>query len=202
MSGPNEELEKTKRDLDRMKQEYEALWGVSWEEQEQFYSIVGMGITFWGLMESSLIRVASKLLGTSNEKAGLVLYSIINIHVWLNILDELFSLEGRFAEYKSAFTAISAEIRRLNDTRVRLAHHFTRYDPDNPKPALRPSPYDTRIKSTKHNPLSHREILAFAQAVRTLNKQLIALDDAMSLLATSPGTPQTPPVPPPPTDAR
>src|SRR4051794_5257561 len=55
-----------------------------------FYATVGQGISFWASMEGTLVQIAAKLLGTSEEKCGLLLYSIMNLFSWLTIIDELF----------------------------------------------------------------------------------------------------------------
>jgi hypothetical protein len=47
-------------------------------------------------METRLVQIAARLLKTSEVKAGLVMYSIINLHVWLQIIDELFVLDGTY----------------------------------------------------------------------------------------------------------
>ena len=65
----------------------------AWELRRMFYTGVGQGISHWAHMEERLVEIAVILLGTTNRKAGLVFYSIINFHTWLNIIDELFSLD-------------------------------------------------------------------------------------------------------------
>ena len=63
------------------------------------------------------------LLDTPSEKAGLVLYSINNVHTWLSIIEELFAIDTKFTALRPEWIAIATRLRKLNDTRVSLAHH-------------------------------------------------------------------------------
>jgi hypothetical protein len=62
------------------------------EQSELFYATVGQGISHWSAMETRLVQIVAKLLKTSDEKAGLIMYSIANFHTWLMIIDELFCI--------------------------------------------------------------------------------------------------------------
>jgi hypothetical protein len=59
------------------------------EMTQATYATIGRGITAWSQMEGSLVHIASYLLDSPSEKVGLVLYSVSNFHIWLQIIDEL-----------------------------------------------------------------------------------------------------------------
>ena len=63
------------------------------ELTEDTYAIIGKSITAWSTTESILVTIATMLLDTRPEKAGLVLYSINNFHTWLSIIEELFAID-------------------------------------------------------------------------------------------------------------
>src|SRR5579864_7266594 len=65
-------------------------------EELKFYAAVGKGISNWSKMEERLVGVVAKLLRTPDMKAGLVMYSIMNFHTWINIIDDLFALDGTY----------------------------------------------------------------------------------------------------------
>ena len=132
----------------------------AWPLRYDFYSSVGQAISTWASMETHLVSIASHLLDTSEEKTGLMLYSIQNFHAWLNIIDELFSMEPKFEKHRDEWTKISANLRTWNDTRLRLAHN-TVWSSTDPTPMLRPGIFDSRSKSRKHKPLENAEIAAF-----------------------------------------
>jgi len=145
-------------------------------ERSIFYSSVGQGISFWALMEGVLVQIAAKLLGTSEQKTGLILYSIMNFYSWLTIIDDLFLIETKYADHKSEWGSLAAKLKPLNDIRVRLAHH-TIFDgtEDDGKPRLKPNQFDARSKTKKHAPLTGREILVFTGNVIEVEKRLNAL---------------------------
>jgi hypothetical protein len=153
-----------------------------WQTRMHFYSGIGQGISFWASMESLIVQIAARLIGTTDEKAGLIFYSINNFYAWLSIIDDLFVLSPAFAAHKETWNGLTAILRELNDTRVRLAHH-TVWDSDDPTIALRPGKYDTRSKSRKHQPLTDPQIEAFSAAVLETEKRLGDL--ALSVLAIS-----------------
>lgn len=160
------------------------------DERTVFYATVGQGISFWASMESSLVIVAAKLLGTTPQKTGLVLYSIINFYSWLSVIDELFLVETKYAAHKDEWGEISAKLRSLNDVRVRLAHH-TLWDGsmDQGKPRLRPNSLDSRSKSKRHAPLNAQEILAFTEKVFKIEQRL---DEFLKAMATTVSEPTSP----------
>ena len=149
------------------------------EARRGLYTRVGQAISFWASMETRLVTIAALLLGTSEQKAGLLMYSIMNFNVWLIIIDELFSMEPRYQHHKATWTAQSDELRGMNDTRVRLAHHTVWEHTDDQLIALRPGKHDSRMKSRKHKPLTETEILAFSTQVFEVEKALLSLSKAM-----------------------
>jgi hypothetical protein len=164
-----------------------------WKQKESFYSAVGQAISMWSSMESKLVEIAAILLGATDHKTGLFLYSIMNFHAWLNIIDELFALEPQYSSHKDSWLDISSELRTHNDTRTRLAHH-TVWDSADPTIALRPGRYDVRSKSKKHQPLVEGQIVQFTSAILEIDEKLAALANGMrttrdALRSTSPGIP-------------
>jgi hypothetical protein len=132
--------------------------------EEVFFTSVGQSISMWSNMEGFLVAVAGMLLDTRFAKAGLILYSIPNFYSWLSIIDELFSMEQKFSAQKPEWGTIADRLKKLNDTRVRLAHHsFRRGQEIDHFPVLRPNRYDTRAKSKKYAPLEIDEIIAFME---------------------------------------
>ena len=129
-------------------------------------------------MEGKVVQIGARLLGTSDVKAGLVFYSIMNFFAWLTIIDELFSLEPRFNSLKETWGPIGSKLRVLNDIRVRLAHH-TVWDYPDDNLALRPGRFDARAKSQKHAPLTDNEIIAFVQSILKIEDELWGLIQAM-----------------------
>jgi hypothetical protein len=158
----------------------------AWETSDTFYSAVGQGISFWTSMEARLVQIAARLMGTTDEKAGLLLYSIMNFHSWLNSIDELFALEPRYSEQRQPWQDTSAKLRGLNDTRVRLAHHTVWRDDTfrSGRPSLLPGQFDTRIKSRKYKPLELEEIYVFSNSVLETEKELMKIIQAMDALKT------------------
>src|SRR4051812_32027345 len=106
------------------------------EARLNFFGVVGHGISVWARMEVALIAIAAILLGTSQEKAGTVLYSINNFHAWAAILLDLMEDDPHWKPYRSQLTPILETLKGLNDTRVRLAHHYVPSDDDSIDPRL------------------------------------------------------------------
>src|SRR5437660_12484812 len=105
----------------------EALDGVAVSQRNYtklFFTLVGMGISFWAAMEEDLVKIVALLMRTSQAKAGLVMYSIINFYVWINVIDELLAIEGADEEVLTQWRSIAEALKTENDIRVRLAHHF------------------------------------------------------------------------------
>src|SRR5262245_23987742 len=81
------------------------------DQAKNFYMAVGQGISHWSRMETRLVQVAAKLLKTSDAKAGLVMYSVINLHTWLQIIDELFVLDGTYPRSLKLWRSIADKLR-------------------------------------------------------------------------------------------
>jgi hypothetical protein len=161
-----------KAKFERMKAEYKAQFGVSWEETTTFHACVGMAISHWAFMETRLVQICARLLGTSDERAGVMLYSIMNFHSWLNIIDDLFLLIPSYSKQKTAWGKESTKLRAMADIRNRLAHHTAL---GVGSPTLKPSTLDARSKSKKHAPLTVQEIVDFDKAVNMMNEALLAI---------------------------
>jgi hypothetical protein len=73
------------------------------DQAKSFYMAVGQGISHWSHMEERLVQVAAKLLRTSPSKAGLVMFSIINFNVWLQLIDNLFVIDGTYPDLAAYF---------------------------------------------------------------------------------------------------
>jgi hypothetical protein len=149
-----------------------------------FFSVVGQSISTWSAMESVLIGIAGTLLdltgSRSLSKVGLVFYSVQNFHVWLNIIDELFSLDDDFKDKRDEWGKKSDQLRKLNDTRVRLAHHtYWHKVPNSADPSLAPARFDARNKSKKHAPLNMEQIADFLVVTTRIYEELIVLFEEM-----------------------
>ena len=162
------------------------------ELREDTYATIGKSITAWSTTESILVTIATMLLDTRPEKAGLVLYSINNFHTWLSIIEELFAIDPQFTPLRPEWIAISNRLRKLNDTRVSLAHHalgpgkgfkhFVETDNDDLSgifPTLRPDSSDTRTKSKKHTPIGLEQLSEFIHELATTQKMMATLIDRM-----------------------
>jgi hypothetical protein len=144
-----------------------------------FQITITQGISTWAATETSLVILASELLGAEANKTGLVLYSITNFHTWLNIIDELFEIDDKFRPYRPQWKKISSTLRGLNDTRVRLAHHTILSLDHNDDISLRAGRYDVRKKSQKLTPLSPQAIYEFSIKVLHLSIEIMDLVDTM-----------------------
>jgi hypothetical protein len=150
-----------------------------------FYAGVGQGISQWARMEERLVQITAKLLKTSEKKAGLILYSIINFYVWLDIIDQLFILDASYKDAHAKWQTLVSLLKKENDIRVRLAHHAldldlkVDYERHSLEAYLRPGKYDTRTKSKTLKPLETQEIIDFAQRISDLHDQLILVLELM-----------------------
>ena len=161
------------------------------ELTEDTYALIGKSITAWSTTESILVTIATMLLDTRPEKAGLVLYSINNFHTWLSIIEELFAIDQQFTLLRPEWIAISNRLRKLNDTRASLAHHalgrkgfehFVETDNDDLSgifPTLRPNSSDTRTKSKKHTPIGRNNSSEFMHELATTQRMMATLIDRM-----------------------
>jgi hypothetical protein len=155
---------------------------------EDTYASIGKCISAWSKTESVLVTIAAMLLDTRSEKAGLVLYSINNFYTWLSILEELFAIDPQFIPLRPEWIAISSRLRKLNDTRVSLAHHalgpgkelqqFVESENDELSgifPTLKPNSSDMRTKSKKHTPIGLEQLTEFARDLATTKTMMATL---------------------------
>jgi hypothetical protein len=159
------------------------------QTEEGFYCLIGMGISLWAKNEGLLVGIAAMLLDTKLEKAGLVFYSISNFHTWLSIIGELFAMDSRFQAFRSDWTHIANRLKKLNDTRVRLAHHALARgkefdDIEDGKeeeflPALKPHSLDSRMKSRKHSSLQMEDLGKFISELEPVVDKITDLIDRM-----------------------
>jgi hypothetical protein len=105
-----------------------SIFDVTIEQRKELFECVGQGITFWAGMEGRLVQVAAELLGSTEAKAGLVLYSINNFHAWNSIIDELFTLDGTYERSSQVWRGLVKSLKAQNDIRVRLAHQLVSSD--------------------------------------------------------------------------
>lgn len=152
--------------------------------EEAVYNSVGRALSVWANMEESIVRIASFLLETPRDRAGIVMYSILNFNAWLSIIGELISLDSRYSPLKPKWNKISERLRRLKDTRDRLAHHTIHHKHKEGlierAAALRPSDLDSRQKSKKYQPLTHYQITEFVHLVANIVIDLADLVDSMT----------------------
>jgi hypothetical protein len=64
--------------------------------EDRIFSAVGHALSNWAQMEAGLVAMTAALLTTTPDKAGVVMYSVINFNAWLGIIDELFAVEPVF----------------------------------------------------------------------------------------------------------
>lgn len=151
--------------------------------EEALFTEVGKALSSWASLEEILVCVASFLLTNSVEKAGVVMYSIINFGTWLSIISELFPLSEAHAHLKPRWDKLTSRLRALKDTRDRLAHHSA-FESQTPSwlfkvKSIAPSPYDVRSKSKKYKPLTLEQIREFYAAITDMIRDLAALVNEM-----------------------
>jgi hypothetical protein len=154
--------------------------------EEALFTEVGKALSSWAALEEILVCIASLLLTNSVQKAGVVMYSIINFGAWLGIITELFPHEELYTHLKPKWDELTSRLRALKDIRDRLAHHSA-FKSDIPaaifKPtSLSPSPYDVRAKSMRYQPLTPVQIQEFYAAVADMAKDLTALVHEMEAI--------------------
>jgi hypothetical protein len=159
------------------------------QHRQALYTAVGQGLSHWAAMEETLIAITSLLLRTHEAmKVGIIMYWIVNFNTWLSIIDELFSQEPLYTPLKPKWNKINENLKRLNDTRNRLAHHSIYHGERAATFAgdilLRPSRFDARKKTQKYQPLDVDQILKFADSVADVQEDLTALLNAMTALLT------------------
>ncbi|WP_375778577.1 hypothetical protein ACE103_05290 [Bradyrhizobium sp. ma5] len=151
-----------------------------------FFTEVGKALSAWASLEQIIVIIASKLMSSSIEKAGVVMYSIINFGTWLSIVSELFPHDELCSELKPKWDKLTSRLRALKDTRDRLAHHRA-FKGDVPAAyfkitSIAPSPFDVRAKSLKYKPLQLLEIKEFVSAVIAMMEDLRALTIEMEAI--------------------
>jgi hypothetical protein len=160
---------------------------------------VGRALSMWSTVETLLIAVVTLLLRKPKPShVGIVMYSIVNFSVWLNIIDDLFLAEPRFASVKPKWNKINSSLRRLKKIRDRLAHHtiYPLTDDLILTSSLRPARYDMRAESQKFQPLDIEGIIEFIVTLDQVTDRVMELVDTMTNLYegdTSQGKSPSPP---------
>jgi hypothetical protein len=154
--------------------------------QKHFYYLIGASITAWSSMEGYLVYVPTMLLGTTPQKAGVVLYSSSNFYSWLSIIRDLFNIDPSYQPLRSDWNKVEEKLKSLNDVRVRLAHHAVvesgitvgdtvAADTMDFFPSLQANKLDLRFKTQKQGALQVAELAKFTQDVG-----LVALIDRIT----------------------
>jgi hypothetical protein len=147
--------------------------------QYLMFNAIGSALSGWAQMEGTVVSILSLLLRTPSQKAGLVLYSIINFNVWLSIIDELLTVDDKLASFKPRWNKISARLRSAKDDRDRLAHNYVKKG--NAKLAselpvtLNVPHFDHRQKQQKFSPMTIEQIQQFNKATLAIFKDLSVL---------------------------
>tara|TARA_A200000159_G_C7233803_1_gene301412 strand:- start:401 stop:835 length:435 start_codon:yes stop_codon:yes gene_type:complete len=115
---------------------------------------------------------------TSAEKAGLVLYSIMNFNTWLAVVSELIAGDPKYEQFATSWNRKAERLRMLNEVRVRLAHH-TVWASDSKNWGLKPSELDTRSKAKKYSALTMDELRDFSEKEEKISNELYELFKAM-----------------------
>jgi hypothetical protein len=154
--------------------------------EQALFTQVGRALSSWAALEEIMVVIASLLLSNSVQKAGVVMYSIINFGTWLNIISELFPHEELYTHLKPRWDKHTSRLRALKDIRDRLAHHGV-FKSDIPAAifkitSIAPSPYDVRAKSMKYQPLTLLEIEEFGSAVLDMMRDLTTLVNEMEAI--------------------
>ena len=158
------------------------------------YEQIGRGISIWATMEMRLVQIAARLLGATEQKTGLILYSINNFYTWITIIDGLFDQTSEFRDQHSRWSGLVSRLKELNDIRVRLAHQAVYLDVHETVegdiiviPAgLKPTPFDIRPKQMKLKPLTEKEVIEFCESVTTLFDKLAEIVKAIDAAKASP----------------
>lgn len=149
-----------------------------WPYREVYYTGVGQSISAWANMETTIVRIFALVMHTTDEKAGLVLYSIMNFNTWLAVTSELMALDKKYSEFTDSWNKKAERLRSLNDTRVRLAHH-TVWESDPNDWGVKPSRLDTRAKAKKYKALSIGDLKDFSDKQEKISIELFDLCETM-----------------------
>lgn len=144
--------------------------------QKVVFGNVGLAISSWARMEEMLVVIVAMLLRVPNEKAGLVMYSILNFNSWIEIINVLFELDDQFRPFRRKWSKIGERIRSMKDQRDQLAHHSIEHT----SIVIRASILDVRTKTKKQRPLDANEIVEFSNTVTAIALDLVKLAEAMS----------------------
>lgn len=190
-----DEEERARKELEEFKAD---IGRTAAEMADRTHQAIGRSITEWSRMEGSVVHIASMLLDSKTNKVGLIFYSINNVHTWLSIIDELFAMDPSFSPLRSDWIKIAERLRKLNDVRVRLAHHALEpgraleiletitvenvnletfeadFDAAHVFPSLKPHANDTRMK-WKRKAISLDEIVTFLEQLLEVLEALTAL---------------------------
>lgn len=151
---------------------------ISEANERILWTTVGQALTAWAAMEETLVAMVTLLLRTETDKAGIIMYSIINFNVWLSVISELFALDPDLKSLQPKWNKISARIRKIKDTRDRIAHESSHKDSAT-FGVLKPSQFDFRAKTKLFKPLARHEILDFSDSVAKIAKDTLTLCQAM-----------------------
>jgi hypothetical protein len=171
----------------RLREQIKPLSKALVDQAKKFYMAVGQAISHWSRMENRLVQITARLLETTEEKAGLIMYSIINRYVWLQLIDDLFVLDGTYPQSLKLWRKIAESLRAENDIRVQLAHHSISQDEETSgdeiaiQAYLRPSKWDVRTKAKKAKPLTMTEIVDFTGRVNAIHDRLVTLLKLMNM---------------------
>jgi hypothetical protein len=145
-------------------------------ETDILFASVGKALSAWATMEEGLVLMVACLLRVRPKKAGIVMYSIHNFGTWLSVIHDLFDADDTLNRFQKRFGKITERIKRIKDTRDRLAHHSVSH----PTAEIGPSLLDARSKSKKQSPLSGREVIEFMTTTFAIAKDVNALVWAMN----------------------
>ena len=135
------------------------------------FTSLGKSLSLWAALEQCLVITTAGLLFTSEKKAGIVMYSIINFGALLGIIGKLFADDELFVHLKPRWDKLGSRLRALKDMRDRVAHHSV-FSVETPVAiarftGLKPSPFDGRSKSRKQQPLTRAQVEDFIEAIRS-----------------------------------
>lgn len=158
-----------------------------------FYASVGQSISAWAHMETGLIYMFASLMGTHPQKAGLVLYSINNFHSWLSLIETLMASDDRLKHLVPVWNKKSEVLKKLNDTRARIAHQRASDDTNQSLgKVLAASRLDTRVKTLKQKPLTVGEIHSFIQSTLKISADIADFLGPLTAVTGRPPSPATP----------
>ncbi len=150
----------------------DAVEDISKIQTEHLHASVGRAISLWAVLEGLLVMMAGILLQTSRVRAGVVMYSILNFNVWLQVIDDLLAMDSKYSHLTPRWNKISKRLRTLKEMRDRIAHHTT-YDEKAASSivanlTLRPAVLDARQKSKKYQPLNVDQIGEFMYSINAV----------------------------------